>query len=223
MIMKKILVALAASAAVFAAPASATILLSDNFDAEAGGVSSLNHTAFANWTVEGGTVDVVANTDYGITCFGNSGSCVDLDGSTNDPGLMVSTGIFSFAAFQQLSFFVQASGNQRIGSSDDLALGFRYIPANNEQTVFTQTFAGFDPFGNYGVTGSFNGAVNVRLLIGSAPSDGAGSDNIGVIIDNVVLSTPTVPEPASWAMMIAGFGLVGGAMRRRTRVSFATA
>jgi hypothetical protein len=25
-----------------------------------------------------------------------------------------------------------------------------------------------------------------------------------------------VPEPASWAMMIAGFGLVGGALRRRT-------
>lgn len=35
-----------------------------------------------------------------------------------------------------------------------------------------------------------------------------------------------VPEPASWAMMIAGFGMVGGAMRRRkgkvtTRVAFA--
>lgn len=31
-----------------------------------------------------------------------------------------------------------------------------------------------------------------------------------------------VPEPASWAMMIAGFGLVGGAMRRRaTTVTFA--
>ena len=27
-----------------------------------------------------------------------------------------------------------------------------------------------------------------------------------------------VPEPASWAMMIAGFGLVGGALRRRPRV-----
>lgn len=27
-----------------------------------------------------------------------------------------------------------------------------------------------------------------------------------------------VPEPASWAMMILGFGLVGGAMRRRTKV-----
>lgn len=35
-----------------------------------------------------------------------------------------------------------------------------------------------------------------------------------------------VPEPATWAMMIGGFGLVGGAMRRRrhtTRVTFANA
>ena len=33
---------------------------------------------------------------------------------------------------------------------------------------------------------------------------------------------PGVPEPASWAMMIAGFGMVGGTMRRRARsVSFA--
>ena len=28
--------------------------------------------------------------------------------------------------------------------------------------------------------------------------------------------TAAVPEPASWALMIGGFGLVGGAMRRRT-------
>jgi PEP-CTERM motif len=28
-----------------------------------------------------------------------------------------------------------------------------------------------------------------------------------------------VPEPAAWAMMIAGFGLVGGAMRKRAKVS----
>ncbi|HPU14531.1 MAG TPA: PEPxxWA-CTERM sorting domain-containing protein [Polymorphobacter sp.] len=29
-------------------------------------------------------------------------------------------------------------------------------------------------------------------------------------------SVGAVPEPASWAMMLAGFGLVGGALRRRT-------
>jgi hypothetical protein len=31
-----------------------------------------------------------------------------------------------------------------------------------------------------------------------------------------------VPEPASWAMMIGGFGMVGAAMRRRrTAIRFA--
>lgn len=36
------------------------------------------------------------------------------------------------------------------------------------------------------------------------------------------VQAPAVPEPATWAMMIAGFGLVGGAMRRRrTGVAFA--
>jgi choice-of-anchor A domain-containing protein len=34
-------------------------------------------------------------------------------------------------------------------------------------------------------------------------------------------STPAVPEPATWAMMIGGLGLVGASMRRRTSVAFA--
>lgn len=37
------------------------------------------------------------------------------------------------------------------------------------------------------------------------------------------VSAGAVPEPATWAMMIGGFGLIGGAMRRRSaaKVSFA--
>jgi hypothetical protein len=40
-----------------------------------------------------------------------------------------------------------------------------------------------------------------------------------VFIDNVTLSVApaNVPEPASWALLIAGFGLTGAAMRRRRR------
>ncbi len=39
--------------------------------------------------------------------------------------------------------------------------------------------------------------------------------NAGVLLDGISVSA--VPEPATWAMMIAGFGLVGGTMRRSRR------
>lgn len=42
------------------------------------------------------------------------------------------------------------------------------------------------------------------------------------VYDDVTFSEGAVPEPATWAMMIGGLGLVGGAMRRRAvKVSFA--
>lgn len=49
--------------------------------------------------------------------------------------------------------------------------------------------------------------------------------SIWVAFTNITTSNAAaaVPEPATWAMMVAGFGLVGGALRgrRRTKVSFA--
>ncbi|SNS89290.1 PEP-CTERM protein-sorting domain-containing protein [Sphingomonas laterariae] len=38
---------------------------------------------------------------------------------------------------------------------------------------------------------------------------------------SAIAASAAVPEPASWAMMIAGFGLVGGALRRRGTLAFA--
>lgn len=35
-------------------------------------------------------------------------------------------------------------------------------------------------------------------------------------IDNIAATAGVVPEPASWAMLITGFGLIGFAMRRRS-------
>ena len=46
------------------------------------------------------------------------------------------------------------------------------------------------------------------------------SDSLGGYLDNITISA--VPEPATWAMMIAGFGLAGAAIRRR-RNAFAVA
>jgi PEP-CTERM motif len=52
-----------------------------------------------------------------------------------------------------------------------------------------------------------------------------GAEPAGFNIDNLrfgragQIIAPQVPEPATWAMMLAGFGIVGGAMRRRQRTS----
>ncbi|WP_310496049.1 PEPxxWA-CTERM sorting domain-containing protein [Sandarakinorhabdus sp.] len=40
----------------------------------------------------------------------------------------------------------------------------------------------------------------------------------GSYFDDVMLGTGAVPEPASWALLLAGFGLTGAAMRRRSSV-----
>ena len=40
-------------------------------------------------------------------------------------------------------------------------------------------------------------------------------DDISVVEGQAVVTAPGVPEPASWALMISGFGLAGAALRRR--------
>jgi hypothetical protein len=54
----------------------------------------------------------------------------------------------------------------------------------------------------------------------SLPQDGdegphGGGPGGGVVVDAITV----VPEPATWAMMIAGFGLAGASLRQRRRVS----
>ncbi|WP_419809963.1 PEPxxWA-CTERM sorting domain-containing protein [Sphingomonas sp.] len=41
------------------------------------------------------------------------------------------------------------------------------------------------------------------------------SDGVGGYVDNITAAFAGVPEPSTWALMILGFGAVGGAMRRR--------
>lgn len=72
------------------------------------------------------------------------------------------------------------------------------------------TFDGFQPFAPKTV--SFGPSSGIRSVVFSA------LDPQGFSFDDFRFSTlSAVPEPSSWAMMILGFGLVGGAMRFRDR------
>jgi hypothetical protein len=41
----------------------------------------------------------------------------------------------------------------------------------------------------------------------------------GVVFEQIAVGNPGVPEPATWAMMLGGFGLMGAAVRRRQRAA----
>lgn len=80
-----------------------------------------------------------------------------------------------------------------------------------------------------GLTGTGTGTLQqffapagaTRLYLGSTDeigtySNNAGSANVTINFTSNAIAGPA-PEPATWALMIVGFGLVGGALRSRRR------
>lgn len=94
----------------------------------------------------------------------------------------------------------------------------------------TASVSSCNPFGGGACANS-----NLNPSLGRALTGRAEGDNFNVLSFNQVvngsqdltfsatITAPAVPEPASWAMMIGGMGIVGAAMRRRkvSRVSYA--
>jgi hypothetical protein len=219
-----------AVASVSASAASAGVVLTDNFDAENGGASALNYTGFAKWTVQTGQrVDLVHNGDFGTT---GSGSYVDLDGSPG-PGQIFSKQVFTYAAGDLITIDFDMSGSQRSTALDFWYTGlFDLNPAGNGatnrvvsvdgvpldlpnlsgvQSLTTAVgFFGTTPFSPVEVSFNVTHAGSGVFFFGSTSADG-----VGPLLDNVSISIDGVPEPASWGLMIAGFGLAGAALRRR--------
>ena len=65
--------------------------------------------------------------------------------------------------------------------------------------------------------GTYNLTFGVVNWADSAYQTGLAYD--GAVIGDTPIPNPGVPEPATWAMLIAGFGLVGATMRRRRTVA----
>jgi hypothetical protein len=122
-------------------------------------------------------------------------------------------------------------------SVDQLAVGF---DGGFFNAIGSTGITAFDRAGN--ILGTIANTANGIEFLGIATTDGiariagvsldlVGAEPAGFAIDNLRFGTPGqvtlpgVPEPATWAMMIGGIGMVGGAMRRRrsvsTKVSFA--
>lgn len=210
---------LAASCLTASLPAAASVLLHDDFESDSA-TTQLNFNSLTKWSVEGGTIDYVRNGDFGISCMGNIGGCLDMDGSRTVAGRIVSKAVFTLTAADSYTIAMQLSGNQRGGAADGLRLGM-LDDSTGVEVFFSEfalgTFLWNRPFGE--VSASFSGLAvdyshGFRIFIA-----GLGGDNIGAVLDDVSFSNRqggTVPLPASGALAVvalAGLAVV----RRRAR------
>ena len=112
-------------------------------------------------------------------------------------------------AFYNVATQTLNTGYYALGFNTVPLLGFN--PSRNVQNFLVGPVPAFNPLSVY----------NFQINVGATPSilyfgvmDGQYGDNGG----RFDITVSGVPEPANWAMLIAGFGLVGAASRRRRLV-----
>jgi hypothetical protein len=184
---------------------AAGVVLSDNFDAGTAQGNWAGDTTFLSIPQPGNvngspSVDLVGAGFFDNLAF--SGNSVDLDGSTGN-GNNPSGELQSVASLTSGTYEVQfeLAGNLRGATAQTTTISIggqsqTLTPANNQPyTLETLIFH------------NTSGQVSF--------TDSGPSDQQGNLLDNVVVSS--VPEPATWAVMLVGFGAMGAAMRNSRR------
>ena len=220
--MKTKLIALSAAAA-FAAPALADPLPIQNgsFEGTTGGYTRLDggSTAINGWTTTGEGVEWFDSSAFGPAFDGNN--LIDLAWYTSNgnPGGGIQQTIATEAGTQySIAFHAtthRASGRDGTGIInlliDGVMLGSYLV--NNQNATFSSgdwkrfdaTFTATGPQSVIQFTNTQNAYAHFAYL------------------DGVSTQISAVPEPAMWAMMIGGLGMVGGAMRSTRRKRAVTA
>jgi len=192
--MKRLLIAAAAS--ILAASAQAAPVFSDDFNSDPTGLN----TTPAGWNVTLGTVDTIGTGFFDL--IPGSGNYIDLDGSTNNAGVLAHALTLTKGTHYVLSF--DLAGNHRDSATEHVLVEF----GTSFQTYSLPESAGWTHY-TLDFTPLLSGTRYIRF-------SNAGGDNIGMLLDNV--NVAAVPEPETYAMLLAGLGMVGLMVRRRTTV-----
>jgi PEP-CTERM motif len=209
--MREILLAIALAAAAISSPAQAVTVISlpgsvANFAAPAGNVSTFN---------------TLSPLGGGITRVGGAlvtgSSSISAQPGFSDGSRYLSVGasgtstLKSSIGFNVVSFFW--------GSIDT----FNRVSLLDSSNNVIATFLGNDPLIAAPANGNRALATNNRRVtftrtVGDAAIRAVRfqSQNNAFEVDNLVFQGP-IPEPSTWMMLLAGFGLIGASLRRRNR------
>ncbi len=181
-----------------------------------------------------------------LITFDDLGPGVSVTGQYAAQGVVFSTrtgaAVYNAATSTYGSIYGMSGGslmNSRNGGSDRQQFlvmdftgpvsGLSFLYTNYGSSFTSNNFKAYDGVGTllqtltpgassaYGAELISFSALGIRKLELQQPRSGwaFGVDNVGFTVDPV---TSAVPEATTWAMMIAGFGLVGASLRRRSPV-----
>ena len=187
--------AIGLSLALASAPASAAVLLSENFT-----------SGFGAFTATGQAV--ISNGNAYVPCCGTTGSAANM-----------ANNFVSFGSGNQPSGLISAPIGLVTGTLYTLTFDYRALGGGAEPlfAIINGTTYSFSAVADNNLDNPYQSALVTFLAAGPSTTlqfQSAGIDNVDAIVDNVLL-TGAVPEPGTWAMMLLGFGGIGMAMRRR--------
>ena len=209
--MKKIVLALCAiSAVTLASPAlaAATVTITQPVSgtpdsAQIFGITNatMSTTQFGTEPTNGGAANVTFTGNTGFTI--NNGFAQLITGSSGLTSLTIDPN--ALFTDMKLSFSLTGQGNF------DSPVTVSYLLGDGTTGILTNAVNGTGNNGNFeiGITGGLFDAITITSTgdhgfaaikqVSFEPVDGVGA----------------VPEPATWAMMLLGFGAIGASMRRR--------
>lgn len=147
---------------------------------------------------------------------------------TNLDSIVVDTGKFSQVfEFDTAANYNPSAGSIFVNASGSLfsELKIEILPELGNDSLFGQISGGSNPgvikatFADNAFSANLLAGTTYRLLVSGVSSAPNASYAIQGLFVSRIEQIPAVPEPASYAMLLAGLGVIGGIALRRSRRS----